>query len=150
MAHSYVSNNVHYVFSTKNPERTITSDLEARLWAYMGGIAKKNQMTPLAVGGTDNHIHILPSIPSTTPVAKAIQLIKGGSSKWISETFPSKQRFEWQEGYGAFSVSVSLLKKTAEYIAKQQEHHKTQTFEQEFAAFLERHGVDYDPRYVFG
>ena len=150
MAHSYVSNNLHCVFGTKNRQKFIAPDLQGRLWAYMGGIAKQNQMATLAVGGTDDHAHLLMSLPSTVPVAKAVQLIKGGSSKWMNDTFAPEQRFEWQEGYASFSVSVSLLKKTVRYISEQLEHHKTQTFEQEFLAFLERHGVDYDPRYVFG
>ena len=77
----------------------------------MGGIARKNKMRALAVGGTADHVHILLSIPSTTPIAKAIQLIKGNSSKWISDTFPGLRNFAWQEGYGAFSISVSGLMK---------------------------------------
>ena len=150
MAHSYVSNYVHCVFSTKDRQRLITSDLMERLWAYMGGIARENKMKALTIGGTDNHAHILLSLPSTVPIAKAVQLVKGGSSKWLGETFPSHQHFEWQEGYGAFSISVSLVNKTVEYIDNQQEHHRVRTFEEEFIAFLDKHGVEYDKQYVFG
>jgi REP element-mobilizing transposase RayT len=150
MGHSYVSNCVHAVFSTKDRKKLITPDLQERLWPYMGGIARENDMKALAVGGTHNHIHVLLSLPATVPVAKAVQLIKGGSSKWINETFSANGRFEWQEGYGAFSVSVSLVDKTIEYISKQPEHHRATTFEAEFTAFLDRHGIEYDKRYIFG
>jgi len=102
---------MHYVFSTKDRSKIITPELRERLWPYMGGIARKNKMRALAVGGTADHVHILLSIPSTTPIAKAIQLIKGNSSKWISDTFPGLRNFAWQEGYGAFSISVSGLMK---------------------------------------
>jgi len=116
----------------------------------MGGIARENKMKALTVGGTDNHAHILLTLPATMTTAKADQLIKGGSSKWIGETFSSHRNFEWQEGYGVFSVSVSLVDKTIEYIANQEEHHLVRTFEEEFIAFLDKHGVEYDKRYVFG
>ena len=80
----------------------------------MGGIARENNMTALAVGGTADHVHILLALPSTMSIAKAIQLIKGGSSKWISDTFPSHRPFVWQEGYGAFSISISRLDDTSD------------------------------------
>ena len=90
------------------------------------------------------------SLPSTITIAKAIQLIKGGSSKWVSDTFPSHRDFEWQEGYGAFSVSVSRVKPTIAYINNQKQHHRKKTFENEYRAILKKHGVAYDERYLFG
>jgi REP element-mobilizing transposase RayT len=116
----------------------------------MGGIARENKMRALAIGGVEDHVHILLSIPSTLSVAKALQLIKGGSSKWVHETFPEHRDFEWQEGYGAFSIGVSQVDDTKKYIANQREHHRTRSFQEEFIAFLERHGIEYDPRYVWG
>ena len=150
MAHSYVSSHLHYVFSTKQRRKLITRDLRDRLWPYLGGIAREHQMKALSVGGTDDHVHLLLSLPSTLSVAKAVQIIKGGSSKWISEQFPLQRDFEWQEGYGAFGVSISQIARTREYIAGQEEHHRTRTFEEEFIRFLERHGIEYDPKYVYG
>ena len=91
MSHSYVSCYVHYVFSTKDRIKIINPEVKERLWAYMGGIAKENNMKALIVGGTSNHIHILLEIPSTVTIAKAIQLIKGGSSKWVSD-FPNVEK----------------------------------------------------------
>lgn len=104
----------------------------------------------LAVGGMADHVHMLLSLPATLEIAKIVQLIKGGSSKWLHDTFADLRDFEWQEGYGAFAIGVSGVARTTEYIANQAEHHRARTFEEEFIAFLERHGVEYDPRYVFG
>src|SRR5437773_8450242 len=100
--HSFMSCVVHCVWSTKNREPCLTSDLRERLWPYLGGIAKQNQMKALAIGGANDHVHILLSLPATLSVAKAMQFLKGNSSKWIRETFPKMHSFAWQEGYGAF------------------------------------------------
>ncbi len=150
MSHSYISALYHCVFSTKERRKLITEELQERLWPYMGGIARENQMRMLAIGGIEDHIHLLLSIPSTLSIAKAMQLIKGGSSKWIHETFDNYQNFAWQEGYGAFSVGVSQVSDTKRYISNQREHHRTKSFQEEFIAFLEKHGIEYDPRYVWG
>ena len=150
MAHSYVCSYVHYVFSTKNRRKLIAPEPSERLWPYLGGIARENGAKPMAVGGTEDHVHMLLSLPSTMSIAKAAQLVKGGSSKWASDTFPSLAHFEWQEGYGAFGIGVSGVQKTIDYIANQEEHHRSRTFEEEFVAFLVRHGIEYDERYVFG
>ncbi len=149
MPHSYVSNLVHYIFSTKERYPFIDPELESRLWPYMGGIAKENGMRALAVGGTHDHAHTLLSLPATMSVAKAIQLIKGGSSKWVHDQFPKYRQFEWQDGYGAFSIGASQLKSVARYINNQKDHHRKRTFEEEFLEFLDRYGVNYDRRYVF-
>ncbi len=107
-------------------------------------------MKAIAIGGMPDHVHILLSLPATSSVAKTIQLLKGGSSKWVHDTFPEQAGFQWQEGYGAFSVGTSQVPQTIEYIQSQQQHHQKRTFEQEFLAFLQRHKIDYDTRYVWG
>ena len=89
-------------------------------------------------------------MPATLSIAKAAQLIKGGSSKWVGVNFPELNAFAWQEGYGAFSVSVSHIEDTIAYIETQAEHHRTRTFEEEYLAFLKKHGIEYDERYVWG
>jgi REP element-mobilizing transposase RayT len=150
MANSYIGLYVHIVFSTKGRQALINPDLESRLWAYMGGIARENQMKALAVGGIADHVHVLLSLPTTSTVAKAVQLIKGGSSKWVHDTFEGLRKFAWQEGYGAFSVSASLLEETIRYVGNQGEHHKRKTFQEEYVEFLRRYGIDYDERYVWG
>jgi putative transposase len=150
MSHSYISFYMHYVFSTKGRNPWIRTDLRERLFEYMGGIANTHDMQTMRVGGTENHVHHLVSLSSTLSVAKAVQLIKGNSSKWIHDTFPHCRHFEWQEGYGAFSVSVSHVEKTIAYINNQQEHHRMTTFEEEFIQFLKKHQITYDERYVWG
>jgi REP element-mobilizing transposase RayT len=128
----------------------IDAELQARLWPFVGGIARENGMKALAVGGVEDHAHVLLSLPATMPVAKAIQLIKGGSSKWVHETFPERRAFAWQEGYGAFSVSVSRVEETVAYIRRQAKHHRRVRFEDEFRRFLRKHGIEFDERYVWG
>jgi len=149
MANSYISCHVHYIFSTKQRRRLITPEIRPRLWVYLGGIARENKMKAVAVGGTDDHVHILLSLPATITLAKAAQLIKGGSSLWIHETFPNQRNFAWQEGYGAFTVSVSQLDKTIAYINNQETHHRKKTFQEEYLEFLKKHGVEYDKRYLW-
>ncbi len=148
MSHTYISELVHVVFSTKERCNTISADMQTRLWPFLGGIARKNGFKAVAVGGTGNHIHILLSLPATMPLAKAVQLLKGGSSKWLNETRDG--HFAWQEGYGAFTVGISQQAQTVAYINSQAEHHRKRSFEEEFLAFLKRQGIDYDPKYVWG
>jgi REP element-mobilizing transposase RayT len=150
MGHSFTSSLYHCVFSTKGRQRYITADLQSRLWPFMGGIARDNGMTALCIGGVEDHVHLLLSLPATMAVAKAIQLIKGGSSLWVHETFKKCRGFTWQEGYGAFSLGVSQTEPTRRYIELQAEHHRKTTFQEEFLAFLKRHGMEYDERYVWG
>jgi putative transposase len=150
MSHTYTSSLYHCVFSTKNRERMLSSNCRERLWPYIGGIARKNRLKALAVGGVEDHVHILLSLPATESVARAMQLIKGGSSKWVHDTYPTMRSFAWQEGYGAFSIGVSQAAATIAYIEKQKEHHRRRSFQEEFLAFLDKHGLAYDPRYVWG
>ena len=104
---SYVSAHFHCIFSTKERQRLITPELRERLWPFLGGIARQNKMKAIEIGGMEDHAHILLSLPATITISKAMQLIKGGSSKWVHETFPEHRLFAWQEEFGAFSVSVS-------------------------------------------
>ena len=101
-------------------------------------------MKALAKGGVEDHVHMLLSVPSTLSIAKAIQLIKGNSSKWIHETFPEKRLLEWQEGYGAFSIGVSAVEETVAYIKNQKQHHRSRSFKDKLIAFLEKHGIPYE------
>ena len=148
MSHTYISDLVHCVFSTKNRRNLITPEVQSHLWSFIGGIARKNGFKALMVGGTENHLHILLSLPATMPLAKALQLIKGASSHWMNETH--MKDFAWQEGYGAFTVGISQKSDTISYIQSQPEHHRKRSFEEEFVAFLKKHGVEYDQRYIWG
>ncbi len=149
MSHTYVSQLIHCVFSTKGRRKLITPELQERLWPYMGGIAREHKMKALAIGGIEDHVHLLLSLPSTLAIAKAMQLIKGGSSKWIHDTFPELRRFEWQEGYAAFSVSVTNQAKVISYIENQATHHASKDFKEEFLDFLQMHSIEYDERYIW-
>lgn len=148
MSHSYVSNRLHVVFSTKERRKLIPEKKQVELWRYIVGIGRNHQLSILAVGGTDNHIHLLLELPGTITISKAVQLIKANSSKWLNET--NVKGFAWQEGYAAFGVSASNVEAVIRYIDNQREHHRKQTFEEEFLEFLRKHGVDYDPKYVLG
>jgi len=126
----------------------IAREKQAQLWSYLGGIARKNGFKAIAIGGTENHIHILLSLPASMALAKALQLLKGGSSKWMNDT--GNHKFSWQEGYGAFTIGISQQSHTANYINSQFEHHRKHTFEEEFVAFLAKHKIEYDPKYIWG
>ncbi|GAB4318229.1 MAG: IS200/IS605 family transposase [Bacteroidales bacterium] len=149
MAHTYTNILIHYIFSTKNREKIISEDLQKRLWSYMGGIARENNMKALAIGGVEDHVHLLISLPPVLSIAKAIQLIKGASSKWVHDTFPEYQHFKWQSGYGAFSVSLSQADKIVAYINRQKEHHRKKKFQEEYIAYLKKHGIEYDEKDVW-
>jgi len=146
---SYVSSYFHCVFSTKERRKFITPQLQERLWPFLGGIAKQNGMTAEIIGGMEDHVHILLSLPAIMPISKAMQLIKGGSSKWIHETFPEQRTFAWQEEYGAFSVSVSQLETITRYIKNQKKHHQHRSFQEEFLMLLKKHRIEFDERYLW-
>lgn len=150
MANSYLQVYVHYVFSTKNREPLINPGMENELWKYMAGVARSNNLNPVIINGTEDHTHLLISLPSTITIAKAIQQIKGASSFWMNSNPDEISRFEWQVGYGAFSVAQSNLKNTIAYIKNQKEHHKSQSFEDEYLELLNKNGVLYDKRYLWG
>ena len=142
--HSFNSGLMHCVFTTKERRPWLTPAIRERLWPYLGGVARENGMKALAVGGVADHVHVLASLPSTLPVSKALQLMKGNSSKWLRDTFPElrPQGFAWQEGFGAFSIGMSGVEGTVRYILTQEEHHRTKTFREEWESFLRKNGFD--------
>jgi REP element-mobilizing transposase RayT len=149
VAHTFSSLNVHCIFSTKERAPILSTEIRERLWPYLGGIAKQSNIRPACIGGVADHVHLLLSLPTTIAMAKAIQLIKGASSAWIHDTFRELHDFAWQEGYGAFSVSVSHLSETIEYIKNQAEHHRTRTFQEEYLAFLKKHNLQFEEKYLW-
>ncbi len=150
MADNFTCLYYHLVFSTKNRTPWINAEIQSRLWEFLGGIARQNGMQALQIGGTEDHVHIVLRVPPTLAVSKALQLLKGASSRWVHETFPGLAGFAWQDGYGAFSVSKSQLPEVIAYVANQREHHRVRTFQEEFRMFLERHGIEYTERYLWG
>jgi len=149
MSHTYCSALFHCVFSTSERRAAISPEVRSELWAYLGGIARHHAIKPLAIGGTEDHVHLLLALPAALSVAEAMRTIKSVSSQWMHEE-KGKRLFAWQEGYGAFSVGASQIGATIAYIQRQEEHHRRRDFQQEFLAFLEKHGIEYDPRYVWG
>ena len=146
MAHTYNAIFIHYVFSTKDRKDTIPKELQEKLEAYLFGIASNLRIKTLAVGGTANHVHLLLGLPPTVTVAEAVQKLKANSSRWLGDHGLS---FQWQEGYGAFSVSPSLLSHVQTYIRNQEEHHRNRSFDEEFRAILDKSGVVYDADQLF-
>jgi putative transposase len=147
MTHKYPNVLIHCVFSTKNREDLIPDELRLKLWKYLAGIGKNHGIPVLSAGGIANHVHLLILLPSATSFAKAIQVLKANSSRWLGEHGIS---FAWQEGYGAFSVSSSNAASVKEYIEHQPEHHSKRSYEDEFVALLKKSGVRYDPEHLFG
>ncbi|MGH9840329.1 MAG: IS200/IS605 family transposase [Blastocatellia bacterium] len=150
MADTYTALYYHLVFSTKNRAPHIHPDIEARVWAYLGGIARDNKMTALQVGGVEDHIHALLKAPPTLAPSKIAQLLKGGSSLWIHTEFPQLHDFAWQDGYGAFTVNKSMVADVERYIQNQRAHHRQVSFQDEYRAFLDKHGVEYNEQYLWG
>ena len=146
MAQSFTCVYLHIVFSTKERLPLIPRAEQERVWSYVGGILKNHEMKGLAIGGMEDHIHLLVSLSSEMSTARVVNLIKSNSSKWLRD---KNRDFAWQKGYAAFSVSASALDSVAKYINTQPEHHKKRDFKQEYLALLKKHGVEYDPKWVF-
>jgi REP element-mobilizing transposase RayT len=144
MPHTYSSNFVHCIFSTKDRRPIIRTEQMAELFAFFGGIAQGEGLELIIAGGTANHVHLLFVLPATQSLAYAVQKLKGSSSRFMGN------RFSWQQGYGAFSVSPSQVPTVKKYIQNQEQHHRKQNFEEEFTTLLRNCGIAYDARYVFG
>lgn len=149
MANTYSNLFYHVVFSTKGRQNRIDRDVKTRVWAYIGGIARKHEVIAVQVGGIENHIHILILAKPKLAPSQIVQWLEGESSRWIRQTFPVLAKFEWQDGYGIFSVSKSNVPDVIEYIKNQRQHHQKQSFKDEYISMLDLNGIDYDERYVF-
>src|SRR5215212_10103240 len=150
MAGTYTSLYYHIVFSTKDREPWIMPQIEGRIWGYLATVASGHGMTPAKVGGLDDHVHLVVAVPPTLAISKAVQLLKGSSSRWIRQTFLDLDAFRWQDGYGAFTVSRSALPATISYVERQRAAHEARTFQSEFRGLLRGHGIAYDERYLWG
>ncbi len=139
----------HLVFSTKHRANLITPELQPRLHEYLGGIVRAAGGTALEIGGTSDHVHLLVRWRADEAVSELLRRVKRNSSAWLHETFPERRAFYWQKGYGAFTVSHSNVEHVRRYIGGQGEHHRTQSFQDEFLEFLRRHEVEYDERYIW-
>ena len=148
MSSTHLSLHYHVVFSTKDRRPFIDAAWRTRLHEYLGGLNRAADGIPEIIGGTADHVHMLVGLKATHTLSSFVQDIKQTSSHWIHETIGVKD-FAWQQGYGAFTVSVSNVDGVKEYIANQEEHHRKKTFQEEYVAFLQKHRVDYDEKYLW-
>ena len=149
MANTYSQINIHCVFAVKGRENVITNNFREKLHSYMSGILKNDGAYPLAVGGWLDHVHVFFELDVTMPVSKQIQMLKASSSKWINDNISVPGKFQWQDGYGAFSYSRSQRNDVIQYIMNQEHHHRTKTFKEEYLEMLEKFQVVYDSKYLF-
>lgn len=150
MAQTLVSLLVHLVFSTKNRVSFITPDIEPDLFAYLSATVNRHESRCLAVGGTPNHVHLLVAMSKNVALSALVGELKKSSSKWIKTKGKEFRGFGWQDGYGAFSIGESNVAALKIYISRQKEHHRARTFESEILSLLEKYGVKYDERYLWG
>jgi putative transposase len=140
---------VHIIFSTKNREPWLDFATRPRMHAYLATICRDLNAEVLCVGGVADHVHIVTPLPRTVSQAQLIEGIKKPSSKWIKTLDARYRSFSWQRGYAAFSVSHSQLKTVAQYAQRQEEHHRTRTFQEEYRELLHLHAIEFDEQYVW-
>lgn len=149
MANTYSQVSIHCVFAVKGRENLITDDFRERLYSYMSSVLKNDDNYPLAVGGWLDHVHVFFELPMTVTVSDVMRNLKAVSSKWINDNKLVKGRFQWQEGYGAFSYSHSQRDTVIQYIINQKMHHSKKSFKEEYLGLLEKFGITFDGKYVF-
>jgi len=140
---------IHLVFSTKHREPLIMPRVESELHAYLAAIFREYDSPAILINGTSNHVHILFSLSRRVAVADLVEEVKKRSSKWIKTKGNELKNFQWQSGYGVFSIGQSNVATLKNYIAGQKEHHRHKSFEEEYRKFLEKYGVSYDEKYLW-
>lgn len=148
MPSTHLSLHYHLIFSTKDRLALINHEWRDRLHAYLGGIVHDLGGVPEIIGGVEDHVHLLVGLRATHRLADVLREIKAGSSKWIHEEI-HQLRFTWQDGYGAFTVSASRVAAVKNYIARQEEHHRQKSFQDEYLEFLQESGVEYEEKYLW-
>ena len=147
MAQSLSKVIIHIIFSTKNRERTITPDITQKLHAYLATACRDQDCQAYRVGGVTDHVHLAVRLGRTITQSRLLEEIKRGSSKWTKTQGPQHSGFSWQKGFGCFSISPGHLDKLITYIDRQEEHHKTISFKDEFRSLCQKYSVDFDERY---
>jgi putative transposase len=150
MAHTVINCLIHVVFSTRSRTPSIAKHWQTRLHGMLASIGENRGFPLVVVGGVADHVHLLLSLPGDRTFSECIRILKSTSSKWVNDEFFPNRTFAWQEGYGAFAVSPSLLEATTAYIRNQEEHHQRRNFQDEYRDFLERHGIAWDQRVHLG
>lgn len=149
MPQSFSCLHTHIVFSTKNRQRFLTPTVTERLYPYLGGILRNRKCQLLRVGGVEDHVHLLIRQARDISISEMVGELKSISSGWIHDEFPDLKHFYWQQGYAAFSVSLSGIDTVSAYIDNQAEHHRVKTYQEELREFLEKHGIEFDERYMW-
>ena len=141
---------LHYrlVFFTKERHPFIATAWRERLYAYLGGVVKSLEGMPEAIGGVADHVHLLIGLKATHRLSDVMREVKAVSSGWVHDGIGDRG-FHWQEGYGAFTVGAPQCPDVGQYLARQEEHHRTRTFQEEYLEFLQRGGVEYEERYLW-
>ena len=150
MASTFTNLLYHIVFSTKDRAPAIHEGLRERLYEYTGGIIRGEGGVLIEIGGVPDHVHLLAKLKTDSAIAVIVRLIKSNSSRWLNQTSGLANRFEWQTGYAAFSVSESQMAKVRRYIQTQESHHAKVAFRDELMALLKKHRIEYDERYLLG
>lgn len=148
MSQSYTNLLYHIVFSTKERQPLIKPAYQARLYDYIGGIIRGQGGISLGINGIEDHIHVLAKLRPDKALSDVLRDLKSNASGWMHEIFPEVKDFAWQNGYGAFTVSVSQVAKVQDYIARQAEHHQSRSFKTEFVKLLRANGIEFDERYL--
>jgi REP element-mobilizing transposase RayT len=149
MSQSLVKNLLHLVYSTKHRRAWIPEEVDGRFYAFQAGAYKKLASPALVIGGADDHVHALFSLSKNQALKDVVEEVKTCSSKWMKVDGPKNRDFHWQNGYSAFSVSQSNVEDVRRYIERQKEHHRRMTFQEELRALFQKHGIEYDERYVW-
>jgi REP element-mobilizing transposase RayT len=149
MSQSLVKNLLHLIYSTKYRRVWIPENVQGGLYAYQAGAYKNCESPALVIGGVEDHVHALFSLSKNYALKTIVEEIKTASSKWMKVEGPKNKDFHWQNGYAAFSVSQSNVEEVRRYVERQKEHHRTMTFQEELRALFQRHGIEYDERYVW-
>ena len=149
MPQSFTCLHYHLIFSTKGRVPSIPPEIQSRLWEYLGGIVRNAGGIAIQIGGSTDHVHLLVTLRQDRALSDFMRELKAGASGWIHDTFPHLADFAWQVGYGAFTVSHSGLDSVKIYIANQEEHHRRLSFQDEFRAFLIKHGIEFDEKYLW-
>ena len=149
MPKSYTNLLYHLVFSTRDRRPLITPDRRTRLYEYAGGAIRDEGGISLAIGGIEDHIHLLAKLRPDKALSDLMRTLKANSSGWMHDVFPDAKDFSWQNGYGAFSVSASQVQVVSNYIANQEEHHKKRSFRDEFIDLLRAHKIEFDEKYLW-
>lgn len=141
--------NAHIIFSTKERRPWLAPNIRQRVWAYQSRILQNLECHSVTIGGVADHVHVLCNLTKKFPTAKVLEILKKDSSKFVKTLEADLHDFHWQDGYGLFSVSPSHFEMVRQYILNQEEHHKKETFREEFLRILKKYGAAFDERYMW-